>query len=166
MRETGSALTIGHHDTKPLAGTPDTRAKPQRASGGGIFSIADSPVHVELIGPGSRSLCSPSHYKFSTAPAPFLVTMDADDPKTPTWVRLQGEETTVDAASQVVLHEKIADYLREHPGISGSKVATGIHANKDLVLNTLKGMHEKGLATFSTRGQAHLWSMLTAEAGA
>ena len=94
MRETGSAVVLGHHDTKPIAGKPDERAKPQRASGGGIFSIADAPIHAELVGPGSRTILTPSHYKFSTAPDPFVIQLEADDPKRPTWVRLRGEDTT------------------------------------------------------------------------
>jgi hypothetical protein len=161
MLETGSAVALGHHDTKPLAGKPDERAKPQRASGGGIFSIADSPIHAELVGPGSRSILTPSLYKYSTAPDPFVIVLDADDPKRPTWVRLRGETTTAAVAAEVSLHERILEYLRNHPATPGSKVATGIHVNKATVLNALDAMRLGGLVDYYKRGQAQLWSALS-----
>jgi hypothetical protein len=49
-RLSGSGVLLVHHDVKPLAGKPDDRARPQRASGGGIFSVAEAPIHAELIG--------------------------------------------------------------------------------------------------------------------
>ena len=163
MRETGSALVLGHHDTKPIAGKPDERAKPQRASGGGIFSIADSPIHAELVGPGSRTILTPSHYKFSTAPDPFVIVLEADDPKRPTWVRIRGESTTAAIASEVALHERVLEYLRAHPGTSGSAVAKGIHVSKADTLNALDALRLGGLADYYKRGQAQLWSVLSAE---
>src|SRR3954447_17636216 len=84
MQETGSVVLVVHHDVKPTAGKPDDRAKPHRASGGGIFSIADAPIHAELIGPGSRVVLTPSHYKFSVPPDPFIVRLETDDPHRPT----------------------------------------------------------------------------------
>jgi hypothetical protein len=161
MRETVSALTIGHHDTKPLAGKADDRAKPQRASGGGIFSIADSPIHVEMVGPGSRSILTPSHYKFSTAPEPFVIALRADDPKRPTWVRIAGETTSAAAATELALHERITTYLREHPGTSGSSISRGIHVSKEATLNALDALRLAGIVDFYKRGQAQLWSVLS-----
>ena len=35
---------------------------------------------------GSRTILAPSHHKFSTAPDPFVIVLEADDPKRPTWV--------------------------------------------------------------------------------
>ncbi len=164
MRETGSVVVLNHHDTKPMAGKPDDRAKPQRASGGGIFSIADAPIHAELVGPGKRTLISPSHYKFAEAPEPFIVSLETDDPKRPTVARLRGESTTAAEASQLAMHEKIADYLRQHPGSSGSKVAKGVHGNKEWTLEALEAMANQGRATFTRKGQAQLWCLVPTEA--
>jgi len=163
MRETGSVLVLGHHDTKPIAGKPDERAKPQRASGGGIFSIADAPIHAELVGPGSRVILTPSHYKFSTAPDPFVIVLEADDPKRPTWIRVRGEHTTAAIASEVALHERILEYLRAHPGTSGSAVAKGIHVSKADALNALDALRLGKLVDYYKRGQAQLWSVLSKE---
>lgn len=162
MRQTGSGLGLVHHDVKPLASKADDRAKPQRASGGGIFSIADAPIHAERIGDtDGRALLSPAFYKFAVAPEPFLITLSADDPKHPTWVRLTGENTTATASAELALHQKIRDYLREHPGTSGSKVAVAIRANKAQTLAALDCLFVAGEADSFQRGQARLWSMVS-----
>jgi hypothetical protein len=161
MRVTGSSVLLVHHDVKPLAGKADDRARPQRASGGGIFSIADAPIHAELAGEtGGQTLLSPAFYKFAIAPAPFLVTLTADDPKRPTWVRLTGETTSAELAAELVLHRKIRDYLREHPATSGTKVAAAIHANKGRTFEALEKLFAAGEADSFQRGQAKLWSMV------
>ena len=43
LTETGCALRIVHHDTKQQQAKQDDRSLPQRASGRGIYSVADSP---------------------------------------------------------------------------------------------------------------------------
>lgn len=162
MRATGSAVLLVHHDTKPIAGKADDRARPQRASGGGIFSIADAPIHAELISAtGSQTLLAPTAYKFSTAPEPFIVTLEADRPKNPTWVRIQGADTAAAAATELLLHERIREHLRDHPGASGSQVAHSLHARKDQVLAALDQLERRGILTYQRRGQARLWSVLS-----
>jgi hypothetical protein len=158
MRATGSALALGHHDVKPLAGKPDDRAKPQRASGGGIFSIADAPIHAELVGT-AQTMLTPAFYKFAIAPTPFLVTLTADDAKCPTWVRMTGRDTTATAATELVLHAKIRDYLRAHPATSGSGVAKGIHTNKERTLAALEQLFAAHEVDSFQKGQAQLWSL-------
>jgi hypothetical protein len=161
VRETGSRVILSHHDTKPPVGKADDRPKPQRASGGGIFSIADAPIHVERLGlEESRSLITPSYYKFSVSPEPFIMAIESDDPKDPTWVRLRAEDSTVREAQDLGLHARIVDYLREHPHTSGTKVATGVHAAKAEVLQALGALRQKGRVDFQTRGQANLWAIL------
>src|SRR5207253_6557996 len=44
IRETGCSVWLVHHDVKPVVGQHDSRRRPQRASGGGVFSIADNPI--------------------------------------------------------------------------------------------------------------------------
>jgi RecA-family ATPase len=64
MRETAVVPILVHHDTKPRNdGKPDGRARAQRASGGGLFSIADAPIHVERVDEES-SLLVPNLWKF------------------------------------------------------------------------------------------------------
>jgi hypothetical protein len=160
-------VLLVHHDVKPLNGRPDERDKPQRMSGGGIFSATDAPIHAELVGDvGSRTLLAPARYKFSVTPNPFLVSIESNDPKRPTWVRIEGAESTSAAASELVLHQKIRDYLLEHPGISGNKIATAIRGNKARVLSALDEMLKSGDADFYQVGQAKHWTILTGGAEA
>ena len=164
MRETGSIWILGHHDVKPLAGKPDDRPKPQRASGGGIFSIADSPIHVERLGTiGSRAIFTPSFYKGSATPDPVIVELTTDDPKRPTWAVLRGDTSSAPDADGVALHQQIRDYLREHPGATGSAVAKGLHRGKAQALAALEQLHRTDEVMFVQRGQARLWSLLARE---
>jgi putative DNA primase/helicase len=166
-RETGSVWILGHHDVKPLAGKADDRAKPHRASGGGIFSIADSPMHVERLGSiGSRSILTPALYKGSTTPEPVIVELTTDDPKRPTWARLQGETSTASGAEGLALHQQIREYLREHPATSGSAIAKAVQKGKAQTLSALEQLHGSGETTYIKRGQAQLWSMLSQESAA
>jgi hypothetical protein len=90
--------------------------------------------------------------------------LHADDPKRPTWVRLEGESTSAKSAIQLALHQRVSDYLRDHPNTSGTKVAQGVHASKAEVLHALGDLRQKGLADFETRGQANIWRLIDAEA--
>lgn len=159
MRTTGSAVAIGHHDVKPPAGKADERARPQRASGGGMFSIADAPIHLErLEGETSQTVLTPTHYKFSTAPAPALLTLTADDASRPTWVRLTGEDGCAGSTpAAVALQRKVLEHLRTHPNTSGTQLAATIHRNKRDVLGALDVLLAAGAVDFYERGQAKCW---------
>jgi hypothetical protein len=90
-----------------------------------------------------------------------LVTLTADDPKRPTWVRVTGETTTASASADLVLHEKIRDYLRQHPATSGSALAKALRAGKDRTLQALDTLFASGEADSFQRGKAQLWSMVS-----
>jgi hypothetical protein len=150
QRETGAVWWLGHHEVKPPKdGSADTRARPQRASGGGLFSIVDSPLHAERVD-DARVLLTPAGYKFSTAPDPFVIRLEADASSRPTWMRLVGESSTGTDAVRLAL-------LTDHAGLSGTKVAQHLRRNKVDVLGALEILHHAGRADFYTRGQAHLW---------
>jgi hypothetical protein len=160
-RETGSVLFLGHHDTKPPRQGEDTRSRPQRASGGGIFSIIDCPIHIERVDneekTATKSLITPTGYKFGAAPAPLLVTLQTDAPTQPTWIRLVGETTNATDAVRVALHDRILAYLRAHSGTSGTKLASGLHRSKNDVFAALEALRRAGAVDYYARGQAHLW---------
>jgi len=159
MRVTGSAVAIGHHDVKPLAGKTDDRARPQRASGGGMFSIADAPIHLErLDGDTSQSVLTPTHYKFSTAPAPALLTLTADDASRPTRAVLTGEDGCAGSSpAAVALQRQVLAYLQVHPNTSGSQLAASLHRKKADVLAVLDVLVAAGTIDFYERGRAKLW---------
>ncbi len=160
MRATGCAIVFSHHDVKPPAGKPDDRARPHRASGGGIFSVVAAPIHCELVDPERpQALLTPGYFKFTTAPHPLLVTVDSDDKQRPTWVRVVGEPTSAATAAGMALHQRIRDYLREHPATSGSTLARAVKAGKAATLAALEQLYQAGVVDSFAKGQATLWSL-------
>jgi hypothetical protein len=152
MRETGSAVLIVHHDTKPPATQQDTRRRPQRASGGGIFSIADSPIHVDRVDE-SRRMLVPCSYKFAADPQSVTVRLEHG----PDWIRLVGEETTAAKADDAALDLRILEYLKHNPYSYGNKVATGVRANKETVLLRLKALSGRSLVDSVEEGRGIKW---------
>lgn len=91
---TAKAIALVHHDVKPLpTGSRDERERAWRASGGGIFSVTDAPVHFEKID-DRRSLVVPVGFKFGTTPPSFVLTLET----APGSLRLVGAIKTVEAA--------------------------------------------------------------------
>lgn len=139
MQETGSAFGIAHHDTKVLAGKPDDRPRPQRAAGGGVFSIADCPVAAERID-AHRFLMVPSAYKFGDDPASFVVNLELGDG----WMRLRGEDVAAGAVASVALHERVLEHLRFAPGASGNAVCKAVTGKRTDVLKALADLEAAG----------------------
>jgi hypothetical protein len=141
MRETGAVVITVHHDTKPPATvTADRRRRPQRASGGGIFSIADSPISIDHLDKKRRMLV-PCAYKFAADPPAVIVSLEEG----PSWLRLTGEEPTAVLPDEAAIDLRILDYLKNSPYSYGNAVAKGVHANKELVLQRLKMLLAGGL---------------------
>jgi len=160
MRTTGCAIVLSHHDVKPPAGKPDDRARPQRASGGGIFSVAIAPIHLERLEPDrSQTLLTPGFFKFAPAPAPMLVSIESDNPHQPTWVRVIGTPTSAATAAGLVLHQRIRDHLGRHPGTSGSALARALQVRKAAVLAALEQLARDGEVDSYTKGKAVLWML-------
>lgn len=164
IRETGSTLLCVHHDVKPAAGKADDRARPHRASGGGIFSIADAPIHCESLA-ASLALVTPSHFKFSIAPAPFTVRLETDDAQRPTVARLVGADATgaTGGTADVDLRGRLIAFLTAHPQSTGSSIARGVHCAKAATLTTLDALRSEGLIDSVQRGQARLWALTATE---
>ena len=140
IRETGAVMLIVHHDTKPPATAQDQRPRPQRASGGGIFSIADSPIHIDRVDEHRRMLV-PCAFKFAADPPPVTVQLQEG----PGWLRLTGEEATAAKPGDAVLDLRIIEFLNNAPYAYGNRVARGVKARKSLVLERLKALQMHGL---------------------
>lgn len=142
-RETGVSLAVVHHDVKPnrQPRRPD-RQRAQKASGGGLFSIADSPISFERIDE-RRTRLVPSAFKFMPDPLPLVVTLETDNPERPSWFRLRAERETghASAASTVA---SIREYLTRNPGAAMGKVAAGVGGNKANVLTAIRGLIDDG----------------------
>jgi hypothetical protein len=153
MRETGAVVLIVHHDTKPPATAQDTRRRPQRASGGGIFSIADSPIHVDRVDE-TRRILVPCAYKFSADPPPVTVRLEHG----PGWIRLSGEDATdADEPESAAVDAKIIEFLRHSPYSFGNKVAIGVKHRKDLVLARLRALEHRGLVDSVEESRGVKW---------
>ncbi len=155
IRETGAVVLIVHHDTKPSPHGRDTRRSAQRASGGGIFSIADCPIHVERVDPTHRTLV-PSDYKFQADPPPILLEMEQRQD----WLRLVGSERPERAPASAGLDDRILRFLSRHPNTSSSEVVRGARGGKQAVLERLKVLAERRLVASVAEGQATLWRAL------
>ncbi len=153
MRETDAVIILPHHDTKPRNdGKPDDRPRAQRASGGGLFSIADAPIHVERVNEES-SLLVPNMWKFSIDPPAIKVRFSVGDG----WMRLQGEDVEANAVTELALHERLLTTLAEHPGISGSRLATTAKARKEDVYTALEQLAGAGKVDSVQAGRKTRW---------
>jgi hypothetical protein len=146
IRQTGCALLIVHHDTKPQPGIGDARRSPHRASGGGIFSIADAPVSVTRLKDGSVQV-KPCSYKFGTDSEPFCFTIETDR-----GLRLVGRPLTAAEAvdtvgagnSEAELDEEVYALLVQEPGLSGSVVAVKLRKSKQRALDSIRRLQAAG----------------------
>jgi hypothetical protein len=157
IRETGAVVLIVHHDTKPPSQGTDNRRRPQRASGGGIFSIADSPIHIDRVDDHRRMLV-PTDYKFSSDPPAVTLRLEQG----PGWLRLMGEETTAISADDAKLDRKILDYLEHSPYSYGSAIAKGAKLRKDDVLRRLPALADLGLVEGTAEAKGTKWFRIKA----
>ncbi len=163
QHETKAAACIVHHDTKPPTNGKDARARPQRASGGGIFSIADAPIHVDALD-GRTSLIVPTAWKFGADPAPFVLRLESDGPEHPRCLRFNVQSVDARNAGDMLLHSKIVEYLCEREGCSGSAIAKGIHANKAQTLSALERLATLGrVDRHKGPKNSHRWTLTTSE---
>jgi AAA domain len=116
MRQTGCDLRISHHDTKPQQGKRDERDLAQRASGGGIFSIADCPFSFRRLN-SNTTLVTPNRFKFIEDPKPFKFTLHCVTTGGLKSIQLIGEECdVVGDARDLDRLQKMLDRVKDSPG--------------------------------------------------
>ena len=148
QNETASKTLVNvHHDTKPLPIENDARARSQRASGGGIFSISDCPVSFQKLA-WNKVAVFPEDYKLSGDPKPFEVTFETDarigenGPCFGSWVRpvavTKVEQDIVAGADA----QKILTFLRAHAGqwFTAPETETGAHIRTNAARSVLATM--------------------------
>lgn len=155
MTATGAALLGVHHDQKTQAGVKDTRRLPNKASGGGIFSIADHPCHFATTGEDHRATVTPSAWKFSEAPPPFTITVVAPiDDET---ARLDVDTTAPTAPEDevdVALDERVAVFVAGNPGQSTNRVGLSLGVERKPAAASLKRLERAQRLVSRKQGHA------------
>jgi RecA-family ATPase len=151
--ETGCAVLVVHHDVKPRPDAADARRRAQRASGGGLFSTVDAPVHVERLDQ-TRSLLTPDGTKHRPDPAPLVVERQSGDG----WVRLIAETTSAGTADDLALDHAIVDHLRQSGGGSQRAIVRAVGKHHQLVKLALDRLLATGVVdTAEGPRRAQLW---------
>jgi hypothetical protein len=153
MRETGAAIWLVHHDTKPIVGQHDSRRRPHRASGGGVFSIADNPINVDHVD-GDTRLLVPTAFKFCEAPEPVTVTLQCGGG----WMRLVGTTGAATTPDRLELHTRIVEALKARPSRSGADLQKHLRVRRDALFAALDQLAAAGTVVMTQRGRAKLWS--------
>lgn len=156
--ETQAVIGLIHHDVRP--GTRTVRRRqdlPQLASGGGIFSIVDAPLHVRKIDE-TRVEVTPAEYKLSATPDRFRVRLQFADEYGGDALRLV-DETIKRRQSGSTLQERILKLLAEEPAPSASYIAKRLEAGKGAVLRALKELQGAGVLQKIPYGTAHMWRL-------
>ena len=151
--ETGAAVVIGHYVVKPPVNGTDSRRRTARISGGGITASVDAPIVVERVN-DTTTLLVPDSYKHASTPGPLRVQLITEGAA----VRLVAEATSETAGSTLALHERIVEFLRAAGQTNGTRLAQGLHANKNAVIAALVALADEGKVDMALgpRG-AKLW---------
>ncbi len=156
MRETGCTIFAVHHDSKPLAVGVDGRRRPQRASGGAVFSIADSPIGIDAL-PDGRRLLAPTAWKFSEDPPSILLAIASGDG----WLHLVGEDADgAVTAGQADLGARVLAYVATNPRTSGRAIAAAVKARAVDVKGALERLAGIGKIDSSKVGKARRWFVI------
>jgi len=154
MQASGCTILLVHHDTKPAANQPETRKRAHRASGGGLFSVSDAPIHAERVGDEDLVQLHPSSWKAQREPAPLEVRLHEDGDS----LSLVATTTTSADAADRAIQLRVLDYLRASPDRSGNQIAQGIHAQRSRVSKALGDLATAGeVDSRSGLRNAELW---------
>lgn len=140
LMRAGCAVLLCHHDTKPQAGVTDTRKRAYRASGGGLFAIADSPIHAERVGDDPVVLLHPNNWKFTETPGPMEVTLRVDGDL----ATLTAKSTTSATAADQDVGNRILAALAELREASGNKIAAAVRTRREVVSRVLEDLSRAG----------------------
>ena len=154
--ETGAGVLCGHHDTKPQTGVTETRRRAQRASGGGLFSYMDAPIHASVAGTRT-ALLVPDGFKHIDDPSPILFELRVE----PDGVfRLVAEQTTGRDPNEIELHAAIIEHLRQSGGSSGRAITDAVSRRKDDVARALETLAQQGVVDCAAGPRrAKLWCL-------
>jgi hypothetical protein len=153
IRETGVVILLPHHDTKPRQdGKADDRPRAHRASGGGIFSISEAPIHVERVS-DDVTLLVPNMWKYQADPSPVKVRFE----RGPGWTRLVGEDVEAAQAASLAIHESVLSILTATPRIAGNAIVKKARVRREAVYQALEDLAVAGKVDSAKVGRATQW---------
>jgi hypothetical protein len=158
IAETGVAIVLSHHDTKPAAGRPDGRSLSQRASGGGVFALSDSPISLASLAHDPLTiLVSPGEFKFSAPPRPFTLELTQVGPDAMAFVRRELAE----AVGQREPILEILEHVRANPGANTTAIAKDMRRQKARIQEALSTLQAGGQVRHDVgqRGAKHWYAV-------
>jgi hypothetical protein len=164
MNETGCAILLNHHDTKLSARGFDTREGPHKISGGGLFGLADTPIHVRRLSDKPfRSVLTPSLCKFFSDPSPVIYTLYKGEHG----YELKGEHKSADAEDEVERREEatILRYVTENPGTSSTAIQKGINRKREDTFERLRRLEAGGGIENRAKGRKNSWHVVPSTDG-
>jgi AAA domain len=156
--KTKAVIGLIHHDVRP--GTRAVRRRedlPQLASGGGIFGIADAPIHLRKLDP-NRVEVTPAEYKLSATPDRFRVRMEFTDDLGREVLRLTDEAIKTRNADGP-LGDRIMTLLARGTAPSGSYMARELRAGKGAINRELGRLLAEGRVVRRSYGTSYMWSL-------
>ena len=153
MRETGAALLLVHHDTKPQH-VPDNRRRPQRASGGGIPA---SPTTLLQRIPLMRHTACSRPPRSSSAKTPLRCSSSSNTGYGRP--RFTGSESSGTDGTDAALDQRIVAYLEHSPFSFGSSIAKGARARKTDVLVPLQALCRAGKVEPEEEARGTKWML-------
>ncbi|MEO7189495.1 MAG: DnaB-like helicase N-terminal domain-containing protein [Vicinamibacterales bacterium] len=152
IRETGTAVLLGHHAVKPVAGY-DNRKGSQRVSGGGLLSIAETPVEFTRID-DMTVLFTPRGFKHIATPEPIQLRLETQGGVVS---RLVADEFAPPPSEQQEAESRVLEAVRNDPGLSSSAIATRVKGRKGAVLEAVRLLGQNGRLKGVQEGKATKW---------
>lgn len=151
VAERGIGLVLVHHDTKARAGVRETRRRAERASGGGLFSACDSPIHVEAPD-ASHTALHPDGFKHCPDPQAILLRREIASET----LRLIPDANA--PCADDLRDAQIIEFLKRQPGASGRQVIAAVNRQSEVVYRRLEGLRRTGAVTCIEIGKAKRWT--------
>jgi RecA-family ATPase len=168
QRETAcKTLILPHHDTKEQLGKEqDTRTLAQRASGGGIFSMAEAPIHFEKVAE-TETACVPSGFKASNDPKPFRLHFESAAIPFRDYVRAVAETVSENDVAHQKIEKKLLRAFGAHAGKLNASAVKDTVGGRDynLAMTVLEDWKAQGKVTEGTGNHgARLFTLAVKEA--
>lgn len=155
---TGATILLVHHDAKGGRRAVSRDELPNLASGGGVFSVADAPIHLRRLN-DNRFRVTPALYKHMGTPDRFVAHAEFQAVGSRDAIRLT-EHVSRARPAEGTLDERILARLLRGPVPSATALARDIHASKQGVLAAVDRLKAGGQVQSHAFGRSTMWSLV------